>query len=596
MFPTDSKIQYQLAIPNPEYHEFTIEMTVPAHSSESVMLTLPAWIPGSYMIRDFAKSIVTFDVQSLDGNNTVAWHKADKQTWAIESHGNAFTVLYTVYANDLSIRSAFINHEYAFINGTSAFLQIEGSDETPCELTVIKPNTLNPLIETSLPMSIDSDSLWQFTSTNYDDLIDHPLFVGESLSQSFWVDGIEFVLLFSGTTPVDIERVTKDLIPICEHHLSLFGKPYPVTRYVFMTLLSESGYGGLEHMSSTALLYPRYDLPLMGESDEKSDGYITFLSLCSHELFHTWHVKRIKPAIMVTPDLSQETYTNQLWIYEGFTSFYDDVTLARAGTITPQKYLDIIAQTFTRVAQNAGRFKQSIAESSFDAWTKFYKQDASATNNIVSYYAKGGIVAFGLDLLLREQSNNQVSLDSVMQVLWRDYGKDLKGTPDDVIQTLCTNEFSIDVSDYLNAVVYGTQDVPLSQWLSNIGISLHYRARTGLADKGGISTSPAIKHQLGATVKESSIGVKVAQVFNGLAASIAGIYVGDTIIAVNDTVASMALLQRLLDTSTGDKVNVTLIRDGKLLTVSLSLIEAQKDVCYFSIDNTARFNEWLGVS
>ncbi|GEA11162.1 PDZ domain-containing protein [Alteromonas sp. KUL49] len=279
-----------------------------------------------------------------------------------------------------------------------------------------------------------------------------------------------------------------------------------------------------------------------------------------------------------------------------FTSFYDDVTLARAGTITPQKYLDIIAQTFTRVAQNAGRFKQSIAESSFDAWTKFYKQDASATNNIVSYYAKGGIVAFGLDLLLREQSNNQVSLDSVMQVLWRDYGKDLKGTPDDVIQTLCTNEFSIDVSDYLNAVVYGTQDVPLSQWLSNIGISLHYRARTGLADKGGISTSPAIKHQLGATVKESSIGVKVAQVFNGLAASIAGIYVGDTIIAVNDTVASMALLQRLLDTSTGDKVNVTLIRDGKLLTVSLSLIEAQKDVCYFSIDNTARFNEWLGVS
>ena len=596
MFPKDSKIQYQLAIPKPEFHEFTVDMYVPAHDSASLRLSLPAWIPGSYMIRDFAKSIVTFSAQFEHNEKDVVWYKSNKQTWVVETKGEALKISYTVYANDLSIRSAFINHEYAFINGTSAFLKVLDAEETPCELTVDKPAKLPAIIETSLAANKTTDEQWTFSATSYDDLIDHPLFIGESISQSFWVDGVEFVLLFSGTTPVDIKRIAKDLVPICEHHLSLFGKPYPVTRYVFMTLLSESGYGGLEHMSSTALLYPRYDLPLVGERSEKSDGYVTFLSLCSHELFHTWHVKRIKPEVMVNPDLSQETYTNQLWIYEGFTSFYDDVTLARAGSIAPQKYLDIIAQNFTRIAQNAGRFKQSIAESSYDAWTKFYKQDASATNNIVSYYAKGGIVAFGLDLLLRQKSQNQVSLDTVMQVLWRDYGKDIKGTPDDVIQTLCTNEFGIDVSEYLNAVVYGTEDVPISQWLSNIGISLHYRARNSLTDKGGNSPAPTIKHQLGATVKENSIGVKVVQVFNGLAASTAGIYVDDIIVAVEDTVASTTLLQRLLDTSNGDNVSVTVIRDGKLLSVQLPLIEANKDVCYFTIDNTEKFNEWLGVS
>lgn len=195
-----------------------------------------------------------------------------------------------------------------------------------------------------------------------------------------------------------------------------------------MTLLADNGFGGLEHKYSTALLYPRFDLPQVGDNENKTDGYITFLSLCSHEFFHTWHVKRIKPRVMVNPDLSQETYTNQLWIYEGFTSFYDDVTLARAGVIEPQKYLDIVAQNVSRLLQNTGRLKQSAAESSFDAWTKFYKQDASATNNIVSYYTKGGVIAL-VRPLLRKASNNSVNLDTLMRLLWEHYGVDEKVRP-----------------------------------------------------------------------------------------------------------------------------------------------------------------------
>jgi predicted metalloprotease with PDZ domain len=306
-------------------------------------------------------------------------------------------------------------------------------------------------------------------------------------------------------------------------------------------------------------------------------------------------VKRIKPNVMVKPDLSKESYTNQLWIYEGFTSFYDDVTLARVGTIPAQKYLDIVAQNISRLLQNAGRFKQSAAESSFDAWTKFYKQDASATNNIVSYYTKGGIISLGLDLLLREQSGDKVCLDDVMRVLWQQYGKDESGTPDNVIQTLCKAHFDIDVSDYLNRVVYHTDDVELEALVQRIGIALRTRAKVSSEDKGGLSLKAPMKRQLGATLKPAQLGLTVAQVFEGLAAMHAGILLNDNIIAINGHVVSQGKLQRILDTTLESTAEVSLIRDGQLLNVTLPVMEARKDMAFFEINDADVFNHWLGV-
>lgn len=384
------------------------------------------------------------------------------------------------------------------------------------------------------------------------------------------------------------------MIPVCEHHLDLFPGPPPVEHYLFITLLSDSGFGGLEHRHSTALLYPRFDLPLEREAGSKTDQYITFLSLCCHELFHTWHVKRLRPEVMLAPNLAAEVYTPQLWIYEGFTSFYDDVTLARKGLITPEKYLEIVAQNLTRLQVSKGRFKQSVAESSFDAWTKFYKQDASAPNNIVSYYTKGGIIAFGLDLLLRRESKGQVTLDTLMQQLWRQYGADEIGTPDDVIETVCQQTFGIDVSDYLSRVVYGTEDVPLADWVSEIGISLHTRPKNSLADRGGQPPSAAYqRHPLGAMVKNSDLGATVQVVFEGGAASAAGLQVNDRIIALNHWVVSDVLLQRLLNQTVESQVELTVVRDGRLLTLSLPVEPEQQEACYFTIEDSAAFSEWL---
>lgn len=589
-----NKLVYSLQVLSRSQHLFGINLSIPAIAQASLTLSLPAWIPGSYMIRDFAKNIVSFDITDNEGNS-LPWKKVDKQTWCIETQGKACTVAYQVYAFDLSVRSAYLNDEYGFINGTSAFLGVKGYETRPCEVIIKMPEDAPTWqLETTLPKSEEQATDFVFTAENYDELIDHPIFMGECISHSFYVDGVEFVLLFSGSFNVDCERLSKDLTPICQHHFDLFEGTPPIKRYVFMTLVADKGYGGLEHRSSTALMFPRFDLPLIGDNSQLTEGYVNFLSLCCHELFHTWHVKRIKPSVMVTPNLEKETYTDQLWIYEGFTSYYDDLAVARAGAIPAERYCQILAQHLTRLKQNTGRFKQSISESSFDAWTRFYQQDASAVNNIVSYYNKGGIVAMGLDLYLRQQSNNQVTLDSVMRVLWDEYGKEETGTPDTVIADICRTQFNLNIDDYLQAYVYGTQDVPLTEWVGDIGLSISKRSAVNNSDKGGkpSSTISAVR-QLGAVTKNAEFGVHILQVREHLAADQAGLQVNDRIIGVDGWQVDEEKLQRLLNVTQKDTVPLVVARDGRILTLTLPLIDSATDRIVVSIEDEKKFAQFL---
>ena len=596
MFQDNSVLQYTLDVHSVQEHLFRVSLALPAHTTDSLILTLPAWIPGSYMIRDFARNIVRLRAEDHQGK-LLDVAKTDKQTWLLQTGGAPVTITYDIYAYDLSVRSAYINDEYAFCNGTSVFLQVKNAESLPCSLQINQlPGYADWQIETSMPARQQNEDGMRFFCENYDELIDHPIFIGRCQLKSFDVNGVQFVLLFSGNTPIDIDRIASDLVPVCQHHMTLFGDPQPVSRYVFMTLLSDSGFGGLEHRSSTALLYPRFDLPLQQEPEEKTDGYITFLSLCSHELFHTWHVKRIKPDVMVKPDLQTETYTEQLWIYEGFTSFYDDLTLARTGLIEPEKYLDIVAQNLSRLQVNAGRYKQSAAQSSFDAWTRFYKQDASAPNHIVSYYTKGGIIAMGLDLLLRKESQGQYNLDDVMQILWNDYGRDIKGTPNDVIASITEKHFNIDIQLFLNKTVYGVEDVPLQTWLNDIGVSLKTRVKTAPDDKGGIARSPKRLHRaFGAVTKALETGVLVQVVREKTPACEAGLQVNDKLIAANGYVVNPPLLQRLLDNSNEDTLELLVIREGRTLTMTMPVRPAAEEVCYLEINDKQKLLNWLQV-
>ncbi len=553
------------------------------------ILTLPAWIPGSYMIRDFAKDIVTLQAYDEQGNALTS-KKVDKQTWQIAPCDGQLKVVYRVYAFDLSVRSAYINDEFAFFNGTSVFLKAEQHKDSLHTVDIAIPSETRS--QWQIATAMDKDDLYY--AKDYEELIDQPVIIGDLDSRQFNVGGVDFDFVFVGDHHSDMDRIVRDLAPICQHHLDLFGPATPIKRYLFMTLVCDQGFGGLEHRNSTVLQFTRSELPSKQDRDHISDGYRSFLALCSHEFFHTWNVKRIRPAEFMDLDLCRETYSEQLWIYEGFTSYFDDITLVRTGLIEPESYLELIGITLTRLARNPGMSKQTVTQSSFDAWTRFYKQDASAANNIVSYYAKGAIVALCLDLKVRLTSNHKVTLFDVIQSLWKDYGELDKGTEIDVVQSILKNKFEIDLTEFIHSCIYTTEPLPTSALLKEFGVELQLNARNNPNDKGGKPSTDAVKVDFGAQFKGEPIGVKITQVIENRAAYKAGLQVGDLVLSVNQwQVNNESLQQRLDDNVDSESVALHILRDGKLKAMQMPISAAAKDTVYLHTkDETLRSN-WL---
>ncbi|MGK0372400.1 MAG: putative metalloprotease with PDZ domain [Glaciecola sp.] len=597
-----ANIEYEIHVLSTKEHLFEVTMTVDLPSTNApsaVRVAMPAWIPGSYMIRDFSRNLHSLN----SSQDFIVLKQLSKQEWEITSkNGDAlkqFSLHYIIYANDLSVRSAIINDEYAFFNGTSVFLCLKEFENSPHIITINKQQeTLVPAVATSLPVSKTVTSMPESYDTffvkDYFELIDHPVLLGKFDDYCFDVLGNRFHLVFTGQHNFDFPRMERDLSAIIEHHINLFGD-FPCKEYWFITLVCDHGFGGLEHLASTVLQYSRFDLPLVGEADKISKEYQQFLALCSHELFHTWHVKRIKPEVMYQPNLFEEVYTPQLWIYEGFTSFFDDLSLARSKLVSPAQYVQILNEAITRLMRNPGRLKQSASESSFDAWNKFYKQDAGSVNHRVSYYNKGAIIALCLDITLRQQSNNKVSLDNVMKCLWEQYGKTQLGTPDDVILKLCKTEFNIDLSGFLFLATQTPIDLPLPTLLHSIGLKLNMRPNHSFQDKGGSSVANT-KHDLGAVLAMSDKQLKVVSIQENRALSIAGLYVGDTIVAFKKWQCDDLRLYKLLNLcNIGETLPIDVMRDGKLITLNFKVQPAILDTCDISIENTTVFLKWLGV-
>lgn len=607
-------VKYNVSVLNQHEHLFKVRLDASFSATQNIHLSLPAWIPGSYMIRDFSRNLISLNCL----NESLCITQNDKQSWSVQhKKGELFESLeieYQVYAYDLSVRSTYIDDQYAFFNGTSLFLKLAGYENSNHYLNVDNESmgteaniaTAMPLAKNDLSTTGDG---FQFFSSNYLEFIDHPVIFGQFDKYSFYYKGCEFHLVFTGQNNIDFSRLQKDLEPIISHHLELFGD-IPCEEYWFMTLVCDKGFGGLEHLASTVLQYSRFDLPMLRANNfdannsnannldansEMEKEYQTFLSLCSHELFHTWHVKRIKPEVMQHPNLLQETYTPQLWIYEGFTSLYDDLSLARAGVITPNKYLEILNQVISRLLNNPGRFKQSVAKSSFEAWNKFYKQDAGSTNHIVSYYNKGTIVALCLDILLRQHSQDKVTLDTIMLDLWQDYGKVGKGTPDDVIQTICKEKHGIDVVSFIHMATQTTLDLPLPSLLMHIGITLNTRPKQNMQDTGG-EIQIHNKVDIGATLAMNHQQLTVMSVQQGRAAAHSGMHIGDVIIAVNGWQCDEKRLYKILrQQTTGTSIPIHVMRDGRLIQLEFEIASAINDICVLEINDKTKFETWLGL-
>jgi predicted metalloprotease with PDZ domain len=591
----DCPIFFQVEVDAITTHTYSVQVSVESNDSHSLTLQFPCWIPGSYMIRDFARNIIQMEAQNSVGA-PLPVVKSDKQTFQINECDDRTTINYLVYAFDLSVRAAFLDKEFGFINGTSLFPLISELADSPVQVKFSPVESMPGWqMYTTMPaLFASSHGYGLYKAENYQTLIEHPVLFAQANRVNFEVNDIEFELIMAGGHDADMTRIQNDLYKLVEHHFDLFGNDLEISRYQFQTMLTEDDFGGLEHTHSTALMFSRQDLPTIAQRHHVPDGYKRFLSLCSHEFFHTWHVKRIKPEVLISPDLSTEVYTKQLWIFEGFTSYYDDFSLQRTGILSPSEYLEILGQNLTRLKRNPGQFLQSVTESSFDAWTKFYKQDENAANAIVSYYTKGAIIGLCLDLKIRLESNHKYNLDDVMRCLWNNYGKKGIGTSDTVIHEILKDTLKLPMDNYIDSLINEREELPVAKLLKEFGVDVHTRARKGKEDKGGTPGDKPINRDLGADYQITPEGYRIQRVINGRAAQKSGLQKGDLLIALNGWRLNGTPLETLLEREAEHSTACfTLFRRGRLLDQSFRVEPAQPDTVYLTITDTEKCQQWL---
>jgi predicted metalloprotease with PDZ domain len=597
---------YRVHPVSPEAHLFAVELEIPRPPAGELILSLPAWTPGSYMIRDFAKNIVAIEASDRQGVLPLA--KLDKQTWRLVHRGGAVTVRMQVYAWELGVRTAHLDTTHGYFNGTSLFLRVAGLHRVPCRVEIAPPGGDaygDWRLATSL-RRLDAEP-WGFgayRADDYEDLIDHPVEMGRFTLIPFEVRGVPHAMAITGRHRADEARLKQDLSRICEAHAALFGE-LPVDRYLFLVTAVGDGYGGLEHRFSTSLLCSRGDLPTAG-MDKPSEGYRRFLGLCSHEYFHLWNVKRIRPAAFMDNGLEKEVHTRLLWAFEGITSYYDELALARCGAIVEKGFLDLLAQTITRVMRTPGRLVQTAAESSFDAWTKFYKQDENAPNAIVSYYGKGALVALALDLTIRLGTDGARSLDDVMRALWERHGRPGIGVGERDIEALAAEVGGLDLEGFFAQALDSTVDLDLAGLLAPFGVGLRLRPPKDAKDLGGaveeVVQDEPVKSTLGLRLAPAGAEPVVGVVPTGSPAQEAGLAPGDTLVAVDGIRVTRENLDALVGAvAPGAEVRVHAFRRDELMRFRARPRPAAADTCELRLlpdappDAARRRAAWLGL-
>ncbi len=594
------KIKYHITPSNKAAHLFHITINIAVPNKRGHELVLPAWIPGSYMIRDFAKNIVW--LKAFEQTQQISVKKLDKQTWRLAPTHSSVVIKYEVYAWDLSVRTAHLDMTHGYFNGASVLLQVRGFAEQHCDLKIDVQQAANDkpwMIATGLA-ALDIDELGHgiYRANNYSELIDCPVEMGCFDKVNFRACGVPHELILTGHHNADVARLVTDLQVICEYHIHFFGAPAPMDRYVFLVMIVGEGYGGLEHRNSTSLLCSRNDLPRI-ETQQVTDKYRNFLALCSHEYFHTWNVKRIRPAVFEPLQLATEIHTELLWWFEGVTSYYDELALVRSGLISEESYFDLLGQNITRVIRQTGRFKQSIAESSFDAWTKFYKQDENAPNAIVSYYTKGALFAFCLDIFLRRASKGKYSLDNIVQGLWDKFLLDGQGIAERVIEKFIKSVTGVSVDEFFERYLYDVNELPLDEMLQYVGLDLKHRVACSQTDLGGKPSSitedtPNIA--LGIRTQAHALGIRVTQVFDLGSAQKCGIAAGDILLAFNKLRVTNEDFERQLQAyNVDDNILIDLFRRDELISFTCSLQAAEKTTCYLVVTekNNMQRSTWL---
>lgn len=556
-----------------DYRQHLIHVTLRFVADPTQVLSLPTWIPGSYLIREFSKHIESVRAYDEEGR-LLQIQKFEKNKWRLfNTDHELITVEYDVYAYDLSVRGAYVDQTRLYVNPACACLGLEGQEDKAVEVELFLPDELKHF---QLATGMASKSLvkGRFTlkAKNYAELIDAPFELAEQTRFAFEANGIPHEFVVSGKHAMNAARMQQDIEKICATEISMFGSA-PFANYTFMTMATANSYGGLEHPNSTSLISPREDLPKVNEPEEPSEDYQRFLGLCSHEYFHSWLVKFIRPENFVNYDLNKEGYTSLLWIFEGFTSYYDDLILLRSGVISQASYIKLLKTQIDRYLQNPGRFVQSVSESSFDAWVKFYRQDENSNNAGTSYYNKGCLVALCLDLGLRLRGS---SLDALMRKLYENAQKGIQVHERTIVE-LCNELTGDNWIEQINHLINTTDELPLDQLFPEFGLSYSLKNDKSLP--------------LGLKLVDKPEGVLVQSARRDGAAAQAGLSAHDVIIAIDGLKATVKLVEKYAKQD--DTYSILAFRRDELLSFDVKAAGSELTEVELKVEDQEKAEKWL---
>lgn len=562
------KLHYELSMPQPETHLYHVTLRVSGADGGKLRFAMPGWAPGSYLIRDFARHVQDFEAKDARGR-ALSWTRVDKQTWEVDAkEAREVVVRYRVYANELSVQTSHLDVTHAYGNGTSLFVYVDGAKHEPCTLAIEAPKGW--VVDIPLPKTRGG----AFAAEDYDALVDAPWEIGTHRRLEFRVLGKRHRIALYGRGNEDAGRLVADLKRIVAEEAAIFGH-LPYREYLFIIHLADKAGGGLEHRGSNTSTVERWTF-------QPGKKYEDFLALEAHEFFHTWNVKRLRPAVLGPFDYSKEVHTTLLWAMEGITSYYDHLVLARAGLISEERYRDFTAETITKLRQQPGRFKLSLSQSSFLTWVKLYKQDANWVNTGVSYYLKGELVALCLDLAIRDRTDGRKSLDDVMRALYERYPIEGEGIPEkhahgkDGWRGALEEVTGLSWRSFWQKYIDGTNEVDFEAFLAKVGWKLQPAFRDEHADekeRKGDYGGPG--GWLGIEAKDVDKHLKVTNVLVASPALAAGLSPEDELVALDGIKVKDAewLEKRLRERIPGDYVTLHLFRRGELVETRVMLGE-----------------------
>jgi predicted metalloprotease with PDZ domain len=532
--------------------EVRVKHPASAPAAAEEFLVMPVWTPGSYMIREFARHVQDFQATDSSGR-TLQWEKTNKNTWRIVPNGaREWSASYRVYANELSVRTNQLNSDHAFWNNAALLMYLDGYLNAPSTLRIQAPQPWK--IATGLPAAGKNT----FRAENFDVLYDSPVEVSNFKTISFTVKNVPHRIVIDGEGNYDPEKMKADVQKIVATSIELMGGEIPYRDYTFILHLRSNTGGGLEHLNSTALGYPRFGF-------QPETRYRGFLGLVSHEFFHLWNVKRIRPDALGPFDYTKENYTKLLWVAEGITSYYGDLIIRRAGLMSEKDYLASLARAFQNFQRVPGRRVMTAEEASYDSWIKYYRQDENSINSQIDYYDKGAIVGLLLDLEIRKLSHNSKSLDDVMRALYFEFFKKNRNyTPAD-FQRLSEQMAGASLDEFFSRYVRGREEFDYNRALAAAGLRLDLSE----ASAGVKATEKAY---LGADLSQDGDRLLVSRVLEGSPAYEQGLNTGDQIVALDNMRANKEFFEaRLAEKRPGQLISLTIFRFDDLSAMPIKL-------------------------